>query len=186
LLQTLKCLKPHAQPYLLTGRSTLAFNTTAPYWFDVEAFERQATFGLAGSLPCTEAHRRALEEALDLYRGDLLEGCYDDWCLAERERLQLLLQVLKRLQRHYRFCEAFEAAISCGHRLLALDPLQEDVHRELCAAMWRQDSAPWHWSRSSVAGKPCAENFASSQCRRRGGCTDGSGVARSPPSCKRY
>jgi len=132
LRQTLERLESHAQPYLLTERSTLAFDTTAPYWFDVEAFEQQATLGLAGRLPCTEARRRALEEALDLYRGDLLEGCYDDWCLVERERLQLLLlRVLKRLQRHYRLCEAFEEAISCGHRLLTLDPLQEDVHREL-------------------------------------------------------
>jgi DNA-binding SARP family transcriptional activator len=131
LHQALKCLPP-PQPYLLTERSTLAFNTTAPYWFDVEVFERQATFGLAGSPLCDEAHRQALEEALDLYRGDLLEGCYDDWCLAERERLQLLLlRVLKRLQRHYRLDEAFETAISCGHRLLTLDPLQEDVYREL-------------------------------------------------------
>jgi DNA-binding SARP family transcriptional activator len=132
LRQILERLESHAQPYLLTERSTLAFNTAAPYWFDVEVFEQKAAFGLTGSLPCTEAHRRALEEALDLYQGDLLEGCYDDWCLAERERLQLLLlRVLKRLQCHYRFCEAFEEAISCGHRLLTLDPLQEDVHREL-------------------------------------------------------
>jgi len=132
LLQTLECLDPPAQPYLLTGRSIVAFNTTAPYWFDVEVFERQAAFGLAGPLPCAEAHHQALEEALDLYRGDLLEGCYDDWCLAERERLQLLLlRVLKRLQCHYRLCGAFEAAIHCGHRLLALDPLQEDVYCEL-------------------------------------------------------
>jgi len=132
LHQTLECLDSPAQPYLLTGRSTMAFNTAAPYWFDVGVFEGQATFGLAGPLPCAEAHRQALEEALGLYRGDLLEGCYDDWCLVERERLQLLLlRVLKRLQRHYRLCEAFEKAIPCGHRLLALDPLQEDVHREL-------------------------------------------------------
>jgi DNA-binding SARP family transcriptional activator len=132
LRRTLECLDHPTQPYLLTERSTLAFNTTAPYSFDVQVFERQAAFGLAGSLPCDEAHRRALEEARELYGGDLLEGCYDDWCLAERERLQLLLlRVLKRLQRHYRLCGAFEAAISCGHRLLVLDPLQEDVHREL-------------------------------------------------------
>ena len=132
LRQALERLGPHTQSHVLTERSTLAFNTAAPYRFDVEVFERQATFGLAGSLPCAEAHRRALEEALDVYRGDLLEGCYDDWCLAERERLQLLLlRVLKRLQRHYRLCGAFEAAISYGHRLLALDPLQEDVHCEL-------------------------------------------------------
>jgi DNA-binding SARP family transcriptional activator len=110
----------------------LAFNAAAPYWFDVEAFERQAAFGLACSLPCNDTCRQALEEALALYRGDLLEGYYDDWCLAERERLQLLLlQVLKRLQRHCRLCGAFETATSYGRRLLALDSLQEDVHREL-------------------------------------------------------
>jgi DNA-binding SARP family transcriptional activator len=132
LRQTLEYLPPPSQPYLLSERTTLAFNTTAPYWFDVEAFEQQAALGLAGSLPCAEAHHQALEEALTLYRGDLLEGCYDDWCLAERERLQLLLlRVLKRLQCHYRHCQAFDAAISYGHRLLTLDPLQEDVHREL-------------------------------------------------------
>jgi DNA-binding SARP family transcriptional activator len=131
LRQTLECL-PSSQSYLLTERNTLAFNTTAPYWFDVEVFERQAAFGLAGSLPCTEAHCRALEEALDLYCGDFLEGCYEDWCLVERERLQLLLlRVLKRLQRDCRLGGAFEAAISYGHRLLTLDPLQEDVHREV-------------------------------------------------------
>jgi len=37
LRQILECLGPHPQSYLLTERSTLAFNTTAPYWFDVEA-----------------------------------------------------------------------------------------------------------------------------------------------------
>ena len=132
LRQILECPDHSSQPYLLTERSTLTFNPTAPYSFDVEVFERQAAFGLSGSLPCAEAHHRALEEAVDLYRGDLLEGCYADWCLAERERLQLLLlRALKRLQRDCRLSGAFEAAISYGHRLLALDPLQEDVHREL-------------------------------------------------------
>jgi DNA-binding SARP family transcriptional activator len=132
LRQTLEDLPGSTHPYLLSERTTLAFNTTAPYWFDVEAFEQQAGFGRAGSLPYAQAHHQALEEALTLYRGDLLEGCFDDWCLSERERLRLLLlRVLKRLQAHCRHCQDFEAAISYGHRLLALDPLQEDVHREL-------------------------------------------------------
>jgi DNA-binding SARP family transcriptional activator len=132
LRQTLEYPTGPTQPHLRSEHTTLAFDTTTPYWFDVEAFEQQSAFGLTGSLPCSEAHRQALEEAVTLYRGDLLEGCYDDWCLAERERLQLLLlRVLKRLQRDYRHSQAFEAAISYGHRLLTLDPLQEDVHREL-------------------------------------------------------
>jgi DNA-binding SARP family transcriptional activator len=110
----------------------LTFNANAPYWFDVEVFEKQTALGLAGPLPCDEDHRRALEEALNLYCGDLFEGCYDDWCLADRERLQLvLLQVLKQLQRDLRIHGNFEAAVSFGQRLLSLDSMQEDVHREL-------------------------------------------------------
>jgi DNA-binding SARP family transcriptional activator len=132
LRQTLEYPNGPTQPFLRSERSTLAFNTTTHYWFDVEAFEQQAAFGLDSPLPTAEAHCEALVEAVTLYRGDLLDGCYDDWCLAERERLQLLLmRVLKRLQCHYRHCQAFEAAISYGHRLLTLDPLLEDVHREL-------------------------------------------------------
>jgi DNA-binding SARP family transcriptional activator len=113
-------------------RDTIRFERITAYWFDVDAFERKAAAGLQGSLPCDEARARALREALELYRGDLLEDCYDDWCLAEREKLRLLLlRVLKRLQRQARLSGDFELAIAYGERLLSLDSLQEDVHREL-------------------------------------------------------
>jgi DNA-binding SARP family transcriptional activator len=131
LNQILECPRSRPQPHLAAERSIVVFNTSAPYWFDVEAFEREAALGLSGSQP-REVQVEALERALDLYHGDLLDGCYDDWCEVERERLQLLfLRVLRRLQRHYRLVEAYEQGIACGHRLLTLDSLQEDVHREL-------------------------------------------------------
>jgi DNA-binding SARP family transcriptional activator len=117
---------------LLADRTTLGFNEAAPYWLDVEEFEERAAAGLADTLPCTSPGRRSLECALELYRGDLLRDRYDDWCLVERERLSLLLlRVMKRLQRHCRLTGDLEAGISLGRRLLELDPLQEDVHREL-------------------------------------------------------
>jgi DNA-binding SARP family transcriptional activator len=132
LRQTLESVAPSDPPYLLVEHGTLAFNTAAPYWYDVAAFEKNVSFGLSGIPSCAEQHCRALEDALDLYGGDLLDDTYDDWCLSERERLRLLhLRVLRELQCHYRRCRAFEKAIACGHRLLALDPLQEDVWREL-------------------------------------------------------
>lgn len=34
------------------------------------------------------AVRQALTKAVTLYRGDLLPGCYDEWILPERDRLQ--------------------------------------------------------------------------------------------------
>lgn len=132
LRQTLPSLNESASPCLVSERHAVTWNSQAPCWFDVQEFERQAELGLGGSLPSDEPHLQALERAIELYQGDFLEGEYNEWCLAERERLQLLLlRVLRRLQRHYRLCQAFEQAICCGQRLLVLDPLQEDVHREL-------------------------------------------------------
>ena len=36
----------------------------------------------------TTAMRQALAQAVDLYRGDLLPSCYDEWILPERDRLR--------------------------------------------------------------------------------------------------
>ena len=39
-----------------------------------------------------------LQRAIDLYRGDLLEGCYEDWCLEARESFRnLYTNALKKL-----------------------------------------------------------------------------------------
>jgi DNA-binding SARP family transcriptional activator len=80
----------------------------------------------------------ALEQAASLYCGDLLEGlavsapAFDEWLLGERERLrELALEVLARLFAHRRDTGAIDAAIQTALRILALDPLQEPVHRAL-------------------------------------------------------
>jgi DNA-binding SARP family transcriptional activator len=120
------------EPLLLSDRHTIRFNQALPHWFDVRDFERQAHLGLAGPLPASETCLTALEVARDMYEGDFFEGCYTDWCLAERERLQLLfLRVLKQLLRQARLDEDLNRAIAYGQQLLALDPLQEEIHREL-------------------------------------------------------
>jgi DNA-binding SARP family transcriptional activator len=64
--------------------------------------------------------------------GELLPGWYDDWVLAERERLrQLRLRVLERLAADAlaqgRYGEAVEAALTA----LRADPLRESPHRLL-------------------------------------------------------
>src|SRR5262249_61423764 len=76
--------------------------------------------------------------AAALYRGELLEGLalqeapFEEWLLAERERLrELALEALAKLLRHRRAAGATEAAVQTALRLLVLDPLQEPVHRTL-------------------------------------------------------
>jgi DNA-binding SARP family transcriptional activator len=53
-----------------------------------------------------EEDRRVLQEAVTLYRGNLLPSCYDDWSMLERERLQqkyigVLERLIQRLTRRF-------------------------------------------------------------------------------------
>ena len=77
-------------------------------------------------------------EALGLYEGDFLDGLavqeppFEDWLQRERERLrEMALQALARLLAHQRSTGSTEEATQTALRLLALDPLQEAVHRAL-------------------------------------------------------
>ncbi len=87
----------------------------------------------------------ALEQAAALYRGDLLEGFtvgagpFEDWLLAERERIRELAQeALGQLLAKQVAAGPAEPAIRTALRLLALDPIQEAVHRALMRLYARQ------------------------------------------------
>jgi DNA-binding SARP family transcriptional activator len=102
---------------------------------DVVAFERSVAEGTPA----------ALENAAGLYRGDLLLGLdvseplFDEWLVAERERLrELAIEALARLLAHQSNAPSAERAIQTAIRLLALDPLQEAVHRTLMRLYTRQ------------------------------------------------
>jgi DNA-binding SARP family transcriptional activator len=88
---------------------------------------------------------RALEQAAELYQGDLLLGftvsepLFEDWLVAERERLrEMALEALARLLAHQTKTGRTEQAIQTAIRLLRLDPLQEAVHRRLMRLYARQ------------------------------------------------
>ena len=108
---------------------------------DVTAFEQAVATGTT----------TALESAAALYRGDLLAGLtaeapgFEDWLMSERERLrELAIESLARLLGQRRAAGATEAAVQLALRLLALDPLQEAVHRTLMrlyAQLGRRDAA---------------------------------------------
>jgi len=92
-----------------------------------------------------EGTAEAFERAAALYQGELLEGLsideppFEEWLLAERERLrELALEALARLLAHQAKSQATERAIRTAIRLLALDPLQEPAHRTLMRLYARQ------------------------------------------------
>ncbi len=80
----------------------------------------------------------SLQRAAELYKGEFLEGLstreesFDEWQLSQRERLwDLAVEVLARLLHVQLRSHLNSEAIKTAHRLLALDPLQEAVHRSL-------------------------------------------------------
>jgi DNA-binding SARP family transcriptional activator len=117
VLHTLRRALPEADALLEVGPRTLQWR--GPLWLDVEHFERAMADG-------------RLQEAVEAYAGELLEGRYDEWLLDERERLaRLHLEALERLAREHRRAARWPEAIRCVERLVAEDPLREESHRLL-------------------------------------------------------
>ena len=115
-----------AEGWILATNETVRWNPDAPCAVDIAEFDRL----------CGEP--KGLAEAVELYGGDLLEDLYDDWVYPERERLRAAyLTALKGLVRLHRSERDFARAIGYGQRLLATDPLREDVAREIAATRYQ-------------------------------------------------
>ena len=122
---------------------------------DVAAFRRLLELGAP----------KDLTKAVDLYRGDLLEGfdvgdpAFDEWLSTEREKLRMgALGACETVLAHQLRSGAHELALTTALRLVALDPLREPAHRavmrlqarsgrvrlarrqyEICAAVLQRD-----------------------------------------------
>lgn len=120
--------------YLVTPVSgEVGFNQESEHWLDVDDFEsasESATSKPFHSLDRHDAER--LERALSLYTGDLMEGFSEDWMLRARERYWCLhLNALMCLAQYHGYHGEYEKGLSFGQRVLAMDPLREEMHRYL-------------------------------------------------------
>jgi DNA-binding SARP family transcriptional activator len=124
---------------LTTSRGEVGFNPQSNHWLDVEVFEEISGQILAKPFESLETKDVVkLEDALKLYTGELLEGFYEDWALRERERLRsLYLHSLIHLLQFYRHQQAFEMSLACCHKIIDLDPLREEIHREMMRLYYR-------------------------------------------------
>jgi DNA-binding SARP family transcriptional activator len=102
---------------------TIQWNPHASFTFDVAEFE------------CQVAKARSVDElrqAVELYRGDLLPGCYEEWIIQERERLrQEFVGALERLTALLEIERDYPTAIEYALRLKQHDPLRESPYRLL-------------------------------------------------------
>jgi DNA-binding SARP family transcriptional activator len=118
---------------LLVEPDWVQLNPAADIWLDAAVLEQ--AFALVKGVLGRELDDQAaqtLQSAVNLYRGDLLEGWYADWCLYERERLQhLYLALLDRLMDHCESHQCYEAGIIYGLNALRYDRAREHTHRRL-------------------------------------------------------
>lgn len=135
-LWRLRCaIESHSPPdcpfLLLNQQGEIAFNLNSSYWLDIEAFEE-----LSSRIPgppeptISPGSIHKVEQAVQLYRGCLLEGFFDDWVLRERERLRSrYLACLAYLLFAHEKSGNYEASLVYGKRILAEEPLSEETHR---------------------------------------------------------
>src|SRR5262249_52139580 len=99
LMHSLKQALPDADQFLSTDTQTLQWRSGAPFRLDVSEFEAALTqAGAAEPSRDPQTQRVAFEQAIAVYHGDLMPGCYDDWIEQERERLrQAFAGALERL-----------------------------------------------------------------------------------------
>jgi predicted ATPase/DNA-binding SARP family transcriptional activator len=131
LLMALRRDFPDAERYISIERRTLQWRDPSHTALDVDLFERALEDNEPGKADGTAASA-LLKRAVDLYTGDLLPSCYDEWILSPREQLrQSYLGALEALIDALEREGELSSAVLYAQRLLRQDPLQEESYRRL-------------------------------------------------------
>lgn len=130
---------------LLNGDAdTIEFRPQGRYWLDVAAFE-EGTAPARADAPETvdDAALKGIEAATGLYRGDLLENTYDDWCLVQREAFRArYLAAVEFLLAAAMARGDWTRALATAQVLLSSDPLMEHVHRAVMRCHYHMGNRP--------------------------------------------
>nr|WP_309098869.1 BTAD domain-containing putative transcriptional regulator [Fredinandcohnia onubensis] len=133
--------------------SSYGLNQEAGYQLDIIEFEEWIHAGLHEK--DTDQIIKCLRRALEYYEGDYLPNRrYEDWCLGERERLQVLfLRGAERIAQGYVQTEKFEEAIYWCEQILAKDRTWEEAYRLLMFCYYHKNNRPQaiKWYRKCVA-----------------------------------
>ncbi|UCH61270.1 MAG: winged helix-turn-helix domain-containing protein, partial [Anaerolineales bacterium] len=119
-------------PFLNISREAIQFNIHSEHWLDVAEFSN-----LSSTTQGTGIER--LERAIELYKGEFLEGFsisdaapWEDWVRLKRQQLQrCYLEALHRLAAVLEECGEHEGALQHAYRLVEVEPLDESAHRQV-------------------------------------------------------
>src|SRR5262245_26262240 len=120
--------RPADSHYVRSEAEIVRLGPPGEVWVDVDTFENLIAQARTSPQPLP-----LLEEALSLYKGDLLpEDAYEEWTIARRDLLsRAATRALLQMAEARREEGAFEPAIGALQRVLSLDRTDELAHREL-------------------------------------------------------
>jgi ATP/maltotriose-dependent transcriptional regulator MalT/DNA-binding SARP family transcriptional activator len=122
--------QPLKQNFLLYRDGDYQLNPEFSYRIDTEEFDRLVAEGDAARRALdSEAFVKAFETAAALYRGEFMQGSYDEWAEEQRSYYrEQYLRLLDALARSAQKAEEWARSLSLAQRILREDPFREDVH----------------------------------------------------------
>lgn len=133
LQSTFKEFKSPSGFELLIEDGWIHIRLPTDFWLDTAEFEE--VFNRVNHKQARElsaADFSAMQYAVNLYTGDLLEGWYQDWCIFERERFQMMnLMLLDKLVQYCEIHRKYDVGIAHAWQILRHDHAYERAHRQL-------------------------------------------------------
>jgi DNA-binding SARP family transcriptional activator len=121
---------PGDGPLLVVDQDWVGIHVDAPLWVDARELER--AYESAVDAPPGELApllRERIRSAVALYRGELLEGWYHDWCVDQRDGYRAMyLSLLHHLMVDAEATGNWEAGLAYGRRALHEDRASERTH----------------------------------------------------------
>jgi LuxR family maltose regulon positive regulatory protein len=128
--------QPLKQNFLAYRDGEYQLNSEFSYRIDTETFDRFIADGEAARRERNFDRCIALyEEAIALYRGEFMQGSYDDWVEDQRSYYrEQYLRMLESLAAVAEKKQEFVQAMDLAQRILRDDPFREDIHCMLMRA----------------------------------------------------
>ena len=125
-------LEPPGVPYRAVLRADRFSVQLNPEAVTTDVAEFEAACRRAAQADSPSERILFLADAAEIYRGELLPGYFDEWCLVERERLRgayfrVLHQFIELLQRN----GDLDGALGYARRAVSADPLNEESYQDL-------------------------------------------------------
>jgi ATP/maltotriose-dependent transcriptional regulator MalT/DNA-binding SARP family transcriptional activator len=122
--------QPVKQNFLVYRDGDYLLSQDFSYSIDTEEFDRLAAEGEAARRAGDQTRFvEAFERAVELYRGDFMQGSYDDWAEEQRSYYkEQQLRMLETLAVTAQKAEDWSRSMKLAQRILSEDQFREDVH----------------------------------------------------------